>query len=93
LSTVQEFERLDVAKGSHSFEWEAGKSTFQQIDTNVTDVKTTPSGRNALPARGSVELDRKRDRKRDQVDLLFCNTVKGGSFDGGSQKDRSRVRH
>jgi hypothetical protein len=40
-----------VAKGSHTFEWELGQSTFRRIDTGISDVKATPHGRSPLPGR------------------------------------------
>jgi len=51
LRKVAEFDRFEVAKGAHSFEWDMGKSTFKQIDTGITDLKTTPAGRSTLPGR------------------------------------------
>ncbi len=51
LTSVQEIDRFGVAKGAHTFVWELGLSTFHEIATGITDIKTTPAGRSPLPGR------------------------------------------
>ena len=51
LASVQELDGAGIAKGAHTFDWELGQTSFREIATGVTDIKTTPIGRSLSPGR------------------------------------------